>query len=64
MKFEDMINKIVLGDRYELIKKTPDNSIDLVVIDPPYEYVTGGKNNFISKRPYNEEMYKVAKKNL
>lgn len=62
MKFEDMLDNIVLGDSYELIKGIPDNSIDLVVIDPPYEYVTGGKNNFISKRPYNEEMYKVAKK--
>lgn len=42
MKFEDMINKIVLGDCYELIKKIPDNSIDLVIIDPPYEFDMGG----------------------
>lgn len=60
--FENMINKIILGDSYKLIKNIPDKSIDLVIIDPPYEYVTGGKNNFISKRPYNAEMYKVAKK--
>lgn len=44
MKFEDMINTIQLGDCYELIKKIPDKSIDLIVIDPPYEYVAGGKN--------------------
>ena len=45
MKFEDIINTIQLGNCYELIKNIPDKSIDLVVIDPPYEYVAGGKNS-------------------
>ena len=31
------INNIYLGDAYELIKKIPDKSIDLIVTDPPYE---------------------------
>lgn len=51
----DMINTIQLGDCYELIKKIPDKSIDLVYIDIPYEinYSGGGcldknvKNNKI-----------------
>lgn len=30
------------GDCYKLIKDIPDKSIDLVIIDPPYEYTTGG----------------------
>lgn len=29
-------NKIYLGDAYELIKKVPDRSIDLIMTDPPY----------------------------
>ena len=33
---------IKLGDSYELIKDIPDKSIDLVIIDPPYEIVGGG----------------------
>ena len=37
MKFEDMLNTITLGDSYELIKDIPDKSIDLIIIDPPYE---------------------------
>lgn len=37
-----MLNKIILGNCYELIKKIPDNSIDLVIIDPPYEFDMGG----------------------
>ena len=30
-------NNIYLGDCYELIKEIPDKSIDLIVIDPPYQ---------------------------
>ena len=39
-------NNIYLGDCYELIKKLPDNSVDLIVTDPPYliENTSGGKN--------------------
>jgi len=29
-------NKIHLGDAYQLIKLIPDNSVDLIVTDPPY----------------------------
>jgi site-specific DNA-methyltransferase (adenine-specific) len=33
---EDFINKIICGDCLEVMKKIPDNSIDLVVTSPPY----------------------------
>lgn len=36
------LNKIYLGDCYELIKEIPDKSIDLIITDPPYEMETGG----------------------
>ena len=49
MKFEDMINTITLGDSYELIKDIPDKSIDLIIIDPPYEIETVGGNTNIGK---------------
>lgn len=39
---EENMNSIVLGDSYELINKIPNNSIDLVIIDPPYEFDMGG----------------------
>jgi DNA modification methylase len=38
-------NNIYLGDCYELIKFVPDKSIDLVITDPPYEFVMGGKGH-------------------
>lgn len=55
------LNNIYLGDSYELIKQLPDNSIDLIITDPPYEYTTGGKNNYVSERPYHKEYYEVSK---
>lgn len=45
MKFEDMINTIQLGNCYEMIKDIPDKSIDLVYIDPPYDFMQKHKSN-------------------
>ena len=62
MKFEDMINTIQLGDCYELIKQIPDKSIDLVIIDPPYQFCAGGNGSSeIAKRKYKQkgEMYSL-----
>lgn len=40
----DQINILKLGNAYELIKDIPDNSIDLIITDPPYQIdsLTGG----------------------
>lgn len=40
MKIEP--NNLYLGDAYELVKFIPDKSVDLVIIDPPYQIVAGG----------------------
>lgn len=55
MKFEEMINTITLGDTYKLIKDIPDNSIDLVVIDPPYLFDNFGGGCFESERKKNRK---------
>jgi len=36
MKFEQMINQVIQGDCLEVMKDIPDNSIDLILTDPPY----------------------------
>ena len=59
---DDLINTIQLGDCYELIKKIPDHSIDLVIIDPPYQFCAGGNGSSeIAKRKYKQkdEMYSL-----
>lgn len=44
---EENMNSIVHGDSYELIKKIPDNSIDCIYTDIPYEYGGGGEGTSI-----------------
>ena len=39
------LNVIYNEDCYEGIKRIPDKSIDLVVIDPPYQFCQGGKGH-------------------
>jgi DNA modification methylase len=51
-------NEVYLGDAYELIKQVPDNSVDLVVTDPPYEIVAGGGGGAFGaeKQQYHHEV--------
>lgn len=65
MKFEDMINTIQLGDCYELIKKIPDKSIDLVYIDIPYQITNmdaggGMLKNEKRKKLYHKELDSIV----
>ena len=61
MKFEDMINTIILGDSYKLIKDIPDKSIDLVIIDPPYEFAEGGGGGCFGTKKKNHDELKIYK---
>ena len=51
------MNKIDLlqGDCLELLKDIPDESIDAVITDPPYEHVTGG----MKSKTYNVGSWKA-----
>lgn len=42
---EKFLNKITLGDSYELIKELPDKSVDCVYTDIPYLFEQGGSGN-------------------
>ena len=55
------LNKIYLGDAYELIKQMPGNSVDLIVTDPPYkiEGLRASGHGILAKRgnyDYEKEM--------
>lgn len=67
LKFpEDFINKIILGDALNLIKLIPDNSVDVVLTDPPYGLRKNGiKNDADLTTFYNilPECYRVLKEN-
>ena len=49
LKFEDIINKTILGDTFEVLQKIPDGSIDLVVVDPPYNLSKNYHGNKFNK---------------
>jgi site-specific DNA-methyltransferase (adenine-specific) len=44
------LNKIHLGDSYELIKQIPDKSIDIIYTDIPYDIQGGAGGGFMSER--------------
>lgn len=45
---EDFINRIIVGDATQLIKKIPDKSVDLILTDPPYGIKKEGIKNSTS----------------
>jgi len=66
------INNIIKGDCIPILKKFPNNCIDLIITDPPYgDNVAYGFNNKIIKNNQNplinclalSEFYRVLKKN-
>lgn len=48
------LNKLINGDCYEAIKEIEDNSVDLVITDPPYLVGTIGGPFAQSRSFYNE----------
>lgn len=55
------LNKIYLGDAYELIKQVPDKSIDLIVTDPPYQFGIDGVKTGIFKERKGVQTYDEIK---
>ena len=62
--------KIVKGDCFELIKKMPDNSVDLVITSPPYSDIVNYGKSVSTKKPDDycdwilplfKEVYRVLK---
>ena len=50
--------KLLNRDCLEVLKALPDNSVDLVVTDPPYEIGTVG-GGFVGKKKYFEELESI-----
>ena len=58
------LNKVHQGNALELLKKLPDESIDLVLADPPYNLSKGNRINFNNKglKGFGGEWNKVMEK--
>ena len=46
-----MIQQFIQGDTFELIKKLPDNSVDLVITSPPYSDIVNYGKDVSTKKP-------------
>jgi len=56
----DFLNKIILGDAFQNLSKLEDNSIDLVLTDPPY-FLDKMDNNWSDKKISNTNNQQVVK---
>jgi len=57
------LNTIHQGDCLELLKQIPDNSVDVVVTDPPYNVINMDWDNAINWNILAKEIYRVLKVN-
>lgn len=58
------LDKVYLGDAYNLIKEIPDKSIDLVYVDIPYEIHTTGYGNIGNSKHLKTFQDSITKNNL
>lgn len=57
IKFNDLINKNIIGNTFEVLDYIKDNSIDLIIVDPPYNLRKNYHGNVfseVSKKEYEE----------
>lgn len=52
--------KLINGNAYEEIKKLSNNSIDLIITDPPYLLGKKGGGSFGNKKKYYDELAKMS----
>jgi len=50
------VNGLYLGDSFDLMNLIPDNSIDLVLSDPPFLYISGGCKNRAKNKEITEKL--------
>jgi DNA modification methylase len=58
------INKIHLGDSYELVKQIPDKSVDLIIVDPPYEIHSHEGGGMLNEKRIQNMMNELNEKKL
>ena len=49
-----LLDKTILGDTFEVLKYLPENSVDLMIVDPPYNLTKSFHGNVFSKKKTKE----------
>ena len=50
LDFKEMINKNIIGDTFEVLKNIEDESIDLIIVDPPYNLRKNYHGNIFTEK--------------
>lgn len=50
LDFKDLINKSILGDSLSVLESIPDGSMDLIIVDPPYNLSKNYHGNIFSQK--------------
>ena len=61
LKLDDILNKTIQGDTFEVMKKLPENFVDLLVVDPPYNLTKNYHGKQFSKTD-KESYYEFTRK--
>lgn len=51
---DNILNKTVIGDTFEVLKAMPSNSVDLIIADPPYNLTKDFHGNLFKKKNFEE----------
>ena len=57
----NMVNTIICGDAVEVLRKLPDESVDLVVTSPPYDDLRVYNGYSVDLHAVGAELYRVLK---
>jgi len=62
----ELINKIIIGDSEEVLKKLPDNCIDLIFTSPPYNFGLDYENHKdeIDWNEYFNKLFRILKEGI
>jgi len=60
---KEFLNKIIVGDSEEILKKLPDNSIDLIFTSPPYNFGLDYENHKdgVNWNEYFDKLFRIFK---
>ena len=61
LKLDEILNKTIQGDTFEVMKKLPENFVDLLVVDPPYNLTKNYHGKQFSKTD-KESYYEFTRK--
>ena len=63
MEIKDLENKIINADCLDILKQMPDKCVDLVLTDPPYKVISGGKSEQFKNSIFKNNDGKIFKEN-